>query len=444
MRAPALIAALAAAIALPVAAQPLTLSAAVDEALSRNPNAVAASAGIDVARAQLREAQSGWLPRIDATEQLTRSNNPVFVFGSLLEQGRFGPQNFDVAFLNDPPPLQNARFNLNVRYAIFDQLRRLDAVRQARHGVDAAVSMNGEARQRIRFEVLSRFYGVAVAQQHVAVAREAVRSAEADAAAMRDRFQQGLLVESDLLATEVQLASFRQQLVVAEGDAAIAVAALNAVLHRPPAQPTEVAATLSDRTFEPLSLDEAIRGGLASRGEIRGAQAASAGAQLQLQTARGSLLPRVDAFASWGASGRTISDHNGDHTAGLVVSLDLFDGGKYARIAQAKAAAVAAKASEDSARDAISMEIVAAWYHARSASERVAVASQAVGQAESAARIVHDRYQQGLTTITENLRAQTALVAARLNLIAARYDALVAHADLLRATGGLHDVSPFS
>lgn len=434
----------AAAVAVAASAQPLTLPAAVDEALAHNPRLAAASAGVDAARALLREAQAGWLPRVDATEQLTRSNNPVFVFGSLLEQGRFGPQNLDFATLNNPNPLQNARFNLNVRYAIFDQLRRFASIKQARHGLEASTSMNEEARQQTRFEVLSRFYGVVVAQQQVSVAREAVRTAEADASAMRDRFKQGLLVESDLLATEVQLASFRQQLVQAEGDAAIAVAALNTVLHRPATERTQVSAQLDDRTFEKIPLEDAIRRGLASRGAIRGAQAASAGAALQLQTARGSLLPRVDAFASWGASGRTISEHNGDRTAALIVSFDVFDAGKYARIAQAKAGAMAAKASEESARDGISMEIIAAWQHARAARERIAVASQAVGQAESAARIVHDRYEQGLTTITENLRAQTALVSARLNLIAARYDALVAQADLLRATGGLTDVKPFA
>ncbi len=368
----------------------------------------------------------------------------MFVFGSLLQQGRFGPQDFDPAFLNRPPVLQDARFNLNLRLTIFDQFRRLDSIKQARHGLDAAASMNEETRQQTRFDVLSRFYGVVVAQQRVTVAREAVRTAEADAAAMRTRFGQGLLVESDLLATEVQLASFRQQLLQAEGDEATAIAALNVVLHRPVTSPTEVAAQLGDRTYDEMPIDAALRSGLEKRGAIRGAHDAAQAAALQLRTARGSLLPRVDAFANWGASGRDIAEHKSDHTAAVIFSFDVFDAGKYARIAAAKAGAIAAKDSEDAARDGISMEIVAAWNRARAAQQRVVVAEKAVGQAESAARIVHDRYEQGLTTITENLRAQTALVTARLDLIAARYDSLVAHADLLRATGGLTDVNAFA
>jgi outer membrane protein TolC len=70
----------------------------------------------------------------------------------------------------------------------------------------------------------------------------------------------------------------------------------------------------------------------------------------------------------------------------------------------------------------------------------VTVAAKSVEQATTAARIVRDRYEHGLTTITEQLRAETALVRARLGLLAARYDAVTNHAELLRAMGGLNDV----
>ncbi|HEV2722386.1 MAG TPA: TolC family protein, partial [Thermoanaerobaculia bacterium] len=66
-----------------------------------------------------------------------------------------------------------------------------------------------------------------------------------------------------------------------------------------------------------------------------------------------------------------------------------------------------------------------------------------VEQADAAARIVRDRYEHGLTTITEQLRAENALVRARLGLLAARYDYVVGYAELLRATGDLNDITAF-
>ena len=90
----------------PLSAQ-VTLRDAVGEALAKNPVVTAGDARRDIAEARAREARAMWLPRVSASLTLARSNNPVFVFGSLLEQGGFGAQHFDPAFLNDPPARSN-------------------------------------------------------------------------------------------------------------------------------------------------------------------------------------------------------------------------------------------------------------------------------------------------------------------------------------------------
>lgn len=432
------------AFALPSFAEDLTLRDAVDLAMQRNPQMRVAVAQRRSAGAHLAEARSYWLPRADVTETWARSNNPVFVFGSLLEQGRFGPANFDPNFLNNPDPLTNWRLALNVRYSIFDQMRRLDSGRQALRAVEQADLATEETRQKMRSDVLARFYGVLLARAKRDVAAEAVRTAEADAKAMRDKFAQGLLVESDALAAEVQLAQFRQQEIEAEGDVAIAQAALNATLGQPVEADTNIRGELKDVPVADTTLNEVLARGLASRGEVRTAKLGAQNAQLQLQIARGSLLPRVDTFATWGASGAHFNDRNSDHIVGVMASFDVFDPSKVTRIADATAGLEMARAGESGARDKVSMEIVTAWNRVRSARQRVELASRAVEQAEAASRIVHDRYSQGLTTITEQLRAQTALVGARLNLLGARYELITGYAELQRATGGLHDVDAFS
>lgn len=418
----------------------LRLQEAVDAALASHPAVAAVDARRAVAVAQLRESRAAWLPRLDATETMVRSDNPVFVFGSLLEQGRFDARHFDPAFLNDPDALGNFRFAVNARYPVFDQLRRRNAVEQAGNAVEQAGHGGDEARQRIRAETIARFYGVLLAEEKRAVATDAVRAAEADAAAMRDRFGQGLLVESDVLAAEVQLASFRQGLIEAESDLAIANAALATLLH---AREVDVDGTIPEQTPEAPALDAAVERALGSRGEIRSAGTAATNARLQMNIARGSALPRVDAFASWGASSSSLTGGDPDSALGVVVAIDLFDAGRSARIAASRAGVEVARAEETAVRDRITMEVVTAWHRARAAGERIALASKSVESAATADRIVRDRYEHGLTTITEHLRAQTALLAAKLDLLAARYDAVVHHAELRRATGGLTDVEAF-
>jgi outer membrane protein TolC len=56
---------------------------------------------------------------------------------------------------------------------------------------------------------------------------------------------------------------------------------------------------------------------------------------------------------------------------------------------------------------------------------------------------VQDRYREGLTTITEVLRAELALVRARTDALTARHDQYVAYANVLLATGRMKDVRPF-
>jgi len=424
-------------------ADELTLQQSIDQALEHNPQIRMVNARERQSAAALQETRAMWLPHVDVSETVMSSNNPVFVFGSLLEQGRFGSQNFDPRYLNAPGVLHNYRLGLNVRFTLFDQFRRLEAARQASNGVAQSQAGVDEAKQAIRLDVMSRFYGLLIAQARHDVATEAVKSAESDAAAMREKFRQGLLVESDALAAEVQIASFRQQEIEAAGGVNIARAALNSVIGRDATTETTVRGQLPETLFDERPLSELLSRAADRRGEIAAARLADDNARLQLQMARGSFLPRVDTFGSWGASGPTFGNRNGDRSIGAVLSFDIFDGGKFSRVSEAQAGVEQARAAEEASRSKVTMEIITAYEHVRSAAQRIAVAQAAVAQAGAAARIVRDRYEQGLTTITEHLHAQTSLFHAKLDLLSARYDYVIGSGDLARATGGLNDIAGF-
>lgn len=422
----------------------LSLSDAVHEVLSHNPAIAAADARQQIAAASEAEARAGRFPQIEVSERATRGNNPVFVFGSLLEQGRFAGRNFDPAFLNDPDALTNYRAAATASIAVFDRLRTATAIRQSRNGVARAEAEIEETRQRLRSETIVRFYGVLVAEEKVRVAQSAARSAEADANAARDRFQQGLTVESDALSAEVQLAAFKQRVIAAESELAIARVALATLLQRPITEVIDLAGSVPAARLDEPDLAEAIARATAQRAPVKIAASATSDAQLRLAAERGTALPRVDAFGTFGASGGTFGRRNSDYTAGISVTMEVFDRARPARIAAARGEIETARAAEAIERDAVTMEVVTAWHRLRAAREMAAVAATAAGQADAASRIVRDRYGEGLTTITEQLRAQTALVTARFDQLAARYESLAAHAELLRAIGDLNDVDPFN
>lgn len=421
----------------------LTLEEATRLALTESPHIRLASSGEEIAVARLRQAQATWLPRVSVSETYTKSDNPVFVFGTLLEQGRFTADYFDPDFLNDPGAFENWRTAVTAHLPVFDQLRRWSTVSQAQLGVEQAGLQAEMARQYLRYYTLRAYYGVLVAKARKDVADESVRLAESDVASIRDRFETGLLVESDFLAAEVQLADFRQQQIDADGNLVIARKALSSVVGLPLATEYEITGELSPVTFEIEQREMLLTAGLEQRPDVQIAALSTTQAELGKRIAGGQYLPRVDAFASWGASGDSISDQNDDYAIGAVVSLDILQPGRMSRLAEARAQELAARASLDKVRNDAELDVESAYHRFLAAGQRVAVGEKSVAQAGETLRIVRDRYDQGLTTITEVLRAQTAAVQAKLARLGSLYDYYVGYADVLRSTGALTAIDPF-
>jgi outer membrane protein len=421
----------------------LTLSVAIEIALRSNPLIKVTSSGREMADAQLGEARASRFPLLQLGETFIRSNNPVFVFGSLLEQGRFGPQNFDPQFLNDPDSLGNFRSSITFRLPLFDQKQSDTRISQARIGQQQADSQRESVEQQVRFEVLRDYYGVLVAQAKKDVAGEAVKSAAADVKRIGDLVDAGVVVQSDSLSAEVQLAEFRQQQIQAEGDLVIAQAALNTVLGVAVETPQSVTGQLGEKTFNTGTQAELIQLALDRRADLARAGLALKSGKERTRGVRGEYLPRVDAFGTYGISAQNLANGSSDYTVGASVTFNLFDAGRSARLNQARAAENAAAAEAENLASQIRFEVVRAYQQYVSARERVSVAARAVDQASEARRIVQDRYQAGLTTITEVLRAETTFVRARMSLLAARYDHYIGYANVLLATGRLTAVDDF-
>ena len=97
-------------IALAAAAQsPLSLGEAVKTALDKHPSLAAAAAQLEAAGSRVEQARAARGPRVSWMESFQTSNNPVFAFGSLLNQRRFSEANFRIDSLNSPSFVNNFR-----------------------------------------------------------------------------------------------------------------------------------------------------------------------------------------------------------------------------------------------------------------------------------------------------------------------------------------------
>ena len=85
----------------------LTLRQAVDQALEQSPQAAIAHASYQEAKSAATLERTFLLPRLNFTEDISRGNDPVYVFGTRLRQGQFTQADLALDALNHPPPMGN-------------------------------------------------------------------------------------------------------------------------------------------------------------------------------------------------------------------------------------------------------------------------------------------------------------------------------------------------
>lgn len=417
----------------------LTLASAVKIALDRNPalraaehQAAAAATGVDQARA-------AFLPRVDFSEGLTRSDNPVYAFGSLLNQGRFTQADFAVDRLNHPDPISNWRTNIGGSVPLFMGGRIVLGYQEAEIGRRAAERGRARVEQEVIFGVVRTYYGVLLAQEAQATVQSAVQTAEANLSAAEARHDAGLVVASDVLAARVRLARLKEEAIAAANQVRLARAGLNDAMGVGLDQSYRITGRLelAPPAYERLEgLDAVARD---HRPDYLQAWLEEQRLEKEVWRARGAFLPTMHLMGNYEINNhRFSSDGQDSWSVGVVLNVNLFSGGAdRARLLEAQANRQRAAALRERLASTIALEVRDAFLALQTARQRVVVARDAVSHAQESLRIVQDRYEAGLTTIVELLDSETALTAARTNLTRTLYDATVGQARLDLSLGTL-------
>jgi outer membrane protein TolC len=421
----------------------LSLSQAVGIALESQPLMRSAQLGVNLADQRIAEARAGRMPAVRITETMTRGNNPVFVFGSLLEQARFGPQNLSLPALNNPQSITNLRTAISASVPAFDGMKTSARIAQSSIVRDQAVLQMRFAEQRVRFEIIRDYFGVLVAKAGRQVTDEAVRTAESDVKRARDRLDAGLGVQSEMLAAEVQLAEFKQQQIQSEGNVATASVILNVAIGSAPQAQYSLTGELLRKRFIVAGQEELVHRAMINRSDYAQANSAIQLTERRVSERRGDYLPELNLFGSFGSSSPNVTSGSTDYSVGAGLTFNLFDAARASRLSQAHIEQNLAHTERDRLADQILVEVARAYHEYRAAEQQLEVAEATLSQAAEALRIIQDRYEAGLTNITDVLRAETALLRAKMNVVGSRHGHYVSYANVLMASGELNDVSAF-
>lgn len=417
----------------------LSLKQALAIALQKNPAVRAASAAEAEAAARLLQARSNYLPKINYSESLQRGNNPVYVFGTLLTQHQFGPGNFAIDGLNRPDAVTNFQSQLTLDQVVYDGGQTAMGTKAARFGETVIRENTRRTNMDTIQAVVESYFAAVLAAENVRVAEQARTSAEANLKRAENLRDAGLTTEADVLSLRVHLAGVREQQIKAANSLQVAKAALNYAMGTPLETDYTLTVTLTEAALPGDSLAEFEREATGNRPEARQALLAGKIAGVQHDMARAAFLPQVVLHTGFEADRQAFAARGGTNwMAAVSLRFNLWNGfADKAKLAESAAAARRTGAELERANSGIRLEVRQTFLTLRAAGQRVEVARAAVAEAEESLRIVQNRYEAGLATVTELLRTDTALLDARTRQLAAVYDQRLAAVSLEKAVGRL-------
>jgi outer membrane protein TolC len=419
---------------------PLTLSEAVKLALTRHPSLEAASARVQAAESRIAQARAGWLPRATYTEGFQEGNNPVYVFGALLTQHQFTATDFNLGSLNRPDPLSNFQSQVSVDRVVYDFGATRGAVQAARIGKQ----MTEEERRRVELGLIAgvarAYHGVALTAESLHLAEESLKSANADLERSRSLQRAGVATDADVLSVQVHASSMSEYRARAAADLRIAHAALNEALGLPLDDEHTLTTPMESPQLPgdtgPAREDQAAN----LRPELLSARLGKDLGVAQEGAAKAQYWPVFGVHGVFEADRQNFASKGGANWIFIASARwTLFDGNRTrASVAEARHLQAAAAAGERQMSAAVRLEVRRAEANLDASRERVATTRDTVAQAEESLRIIRNRYSNGLATVTDLLRSETALLESQTRRLAALYDQRTAAVQLEAATGTLN------
>jgi outer membrane protein len=425
---------------LPVWAQgPLSLREAVQLALRDNQAITASKAEMRASEARTEEARAGWLPKLNYWESFARSDNPVFVFSSLLEQHQFTAENFNIGPLNRPDSSNNFQSQLTVDQPLYDAGQSRNAVKSA----DLSSRISGEEQKRTEMQVIAgivkAYYSAVLATESLKTAEQALRSAEADLQRAQTVRAAGMSTDVDVLSIRVHLAAVTEQRIQRAAELEVAQSGLNDALGLALDTAHVLTTALTPLDLPDLELASLEQDASTVRPEARETQLVTDLAKTQADSARSALLPQVTFHAAFEADRQDFINKGGANwLASIGLKWNLFNGlGDKARMEESSHLLERARADQQRVDSAVRLEVRRAWADLRAAQQRIEVAKAAVAEAEESLRITQNRYQAGMSNVTDLLRNETAVLESRTRYLAAVHDQRIAAAMLDLAAGRL-------
>lgn len=404
-----------------------TTQAAVHFALEHNPDTRAALERIHAADADIRSAKAAFYPQLGLSTEYSRTNNPMYSFGNILNQGVFS----DRIDFNHPGVTDNLQAKATLQYRLYNGGHDLAALEAADQRGQATQQQQAAIRSQLGFEVVRAFYTIIQAQDTVQARKAALDAISASLKVAQARYQQGSLLKEELLNLEVQQARAEEQLIQAQHGLSLGQ---RGFLHLLGITEGDVKLDAAASQMQEVPVERDIR----SRPELVAMSSMIKAQEAAVRQASAGNLPSADAFGSYQVDKGTELDQGSGNswTTGVRVNYTLFNGQQTASATdRAKAQLAEAREQQRKMELAFNLEVEQAGLALHQEEERLKVTGKMVESAGESARLARLRFKEGVLLSSELINTENRLTDARVSHAHATATRKIAIADLRRAVG---------
>jgi len=415
----------------------LSFMDAIGRGLDYNLGTEGVAQAIRQAQGQTKVARSSLLPNLSATASETEQQTNLTVAGIRFNTSIPG---LSIPTIVGPFNYFDLRAHLSQTIADVTAWKNYRSAQENARSVDFTMK---DARDLVVLAVGGSYLQVIAAKQRV-VSEQAQL---ATAAALFDQASQqraaGLLSQTDVNRSRIQMLTERERLETLENDLSKQKINLARMIGLPANDEFELSDIIPFSPISDIDVDSALRDAYEHREDLKAADAQVRAAQLASSAARGERVPSLAVNADYGAIGINPSQSHGTFSATATLTVPIWLGGRTeGDVQQAHAALTQRKAELESLHSKIESDVRSAYLDMETAANQVAVAEDNLKVSKDNLELTRQKLEVGVSDNVEVIQAQQAVADAQLDLINSELAHNVAKLSLARAIGDAEERLP--
>ncbi|MCY4473027.1 MAG: TolC family outer membrane protein [Kistimonas sp.] len=385
---------------------------------------LAAQAAFKASAEAVPQSRSGLLPRIEASASYSaNSQSPL-----ASNPGHAGERDW-----------RQRGWGLTLSQSLFDLSAWLE--------LSGASSMTEQARLRLVAEqqqLILRsavvYFDVLRARDNLSVTEAQQKTAERELKRARQRFEAGLVAETDVHDARASYHSAQVARLQAKNQLTVAQEAVRLLTGRSPGRLIGLDKSMPVKVSSPLDADKWAQHALTHNLELQAAGKDVEAARTTVKASYAKHAPVLTASAAYNRSSESpASEANlSGTTYSLQLSLPLFSGGgTQSRVREAGYRLKESEANLDHQRREVGTNARTLFHTVETDIQRIAARCQGIVSAHSALRATQGGYDIGTRNVLDLLDAQQRLYSAQRDYLNARYDFIINVLQLKRVSGSL-------